>query len=165
MYEFLLLKYSSYNCLQTLDDLQAIQLQVTSTAADLHLDNQPSTASAQQATTSSRHTALRPRQLAHKPPDAAATSRFMADLPAEPVGEGEGNQQIAVAAVTETTPAPRMIADPAHVHQQLAGWTRVIAAGEAGDAAAGEDEGVQDVEDLGGSIEDVDDIMDEEEWV
>lgn len=144
--------------------LQAIVVNMSSTAADLHLDSQQLNALLQQPQTGagSKHTALKPRPLVHRQPDTAAAQQFMQDAAAD---ELAGDAAAPGGATAPVNPAPRMVADPAHVGQQLAGWTRVAAPGEAGEAEVREDVGLQDEDMLGAGMEDEGDMMDEEEWV
>lgn len=141
---------------------------VSSTANDLQLPPPPATSQQQQQHhDTSKSSALKPRLLVHRLPDTAAVQRFTADeLPeaASPAAEDQGMQQQGSGIRPAVGTTPRIVADPAVVSHQLAGWLKVAGDGVEEGAVDGLDE--EELLGPGASVpDDKEDMMDEEEWI
>jgi hypothetical protein len=154
--------------------VQVIKVSVLTTADDLPQQpaaQQPPQPLQQQHVKAAA--ALKSRPLVHRLPDAAAAARFKSCEPPEDAaaaaadGDDE-SMDIDAAQQQQQQLAPRIVADPGQVAQQLAGWVRVAAAGEAGEAdggLAGEAAGFDEEGLLGPGGAEPEDMLDEEEWV
>eukprot|EP00775_Hariotina_reticulata_P012409 gene12409-12544_t len=151
-----------------MENMPAITVTVSSTANDLQLPPPPATSQQQQQHHgTSKSSSLKPRLLVHRLPDTAAIQRFTADeLPeaASPVAEDHGMPQQVVSVRPAVVLAPRIVADPAVVSHQLAGWVKVAGDGVEEGAVEGSDE--EELLGPGASVQDdKEDMMDEEEWI
>jgi hypothetical protein len=170
--------------------LQVIKVSVVTTADDLppqpaatQPQHQPPPQQQQQQQHARAAAALKPRQLVHRLPDAAAAARFTSDeLPYDESAAAAGAaavddeyMDVDTAAAESSTEqrqqqllAPRMVGDPGQVAQQLAGWVRVNVAGEGGEAEGVPGQHDDEFEEeglLGQGAAEADDMLDEEEWV